>query len=59
VIEPGEGIGHEAKENKSGVAVATSRGRDAGIVAKAEPGEASLQVTAAVKTPRSSPCATS
>jgi hypothetical protein len=47
VIEPGEGIGHEATENKSGVAVATSRGRDAGIVARAEPGEASVQGTAA------------
>jgi hypothetical protein len=48
VLEPGEGMGHEAKENKSGVAVATSRGRDEGIVARAEPGEASVQVTAAV-----------
>ncbi len=43
MIEPGEGIWHEAKEHRSGVAVATSRGRDAGIVSKAEPGEASVQ----------------
>jgi hypothetical protein len=49
VIEPGEGVGHEARETHSGVAVATSRGRDAGIVARAEPGEASAQVTAAVR----------
>jgi hypothetical protein len=51
VIEPGKGIGREVKEHHSGVAVATSRGRDAGIVAKAEPGEASVQVTAAVLGP--------
>jgi hypothetical protein len=57
VIEPGEAIGPEAKENKSGVAVATSRGRYAGIVATAEPDEASVQVTAAVtsRACRSSP----
>jgi alpha-D-ribose 1-methylphosphonate 5-phosphate C-P lyase len=48
VIEPGDGVGREAKEHRSGVAVATSRGRDAGIVSKAEPGEASVQLTAAV-----------
>jgi hypothetical protein len=50
VIEPGDGIWHEAKEPRSGVAVATSRGRDAGIVAKTEPGEASVQVISAVIT---------
>jgi hypothetical protein len=47
VIEPGDGIGREAKEHNSGVAVGTSRGRDAGIVAEAEPAEASVQLTAA------------
>jgi hypothetical protein len=39
LIEPGEGIGPEAKENRSGVAVATSRGRDAGIGPKTKPGD--------------------
>ena len=52
VIEPGEGIWHEAKEHRSGVAVATSRGRDAGIVSKTEPGKASVQVISAVSRPR-------
>jgi hypothetical protein len=48
VIQPGDGIGREAREHRSGVAVATSRGRDAGIVSKTEPGEASVRRTAAV-----------
>jgi hypothetical protein len=52
VIEPGEGIWHEATEHRSGVAVATSRARDAGIVSKTEPGEASVQVISAVKDAR-------
>jgi hypothetical protein len=47
VFEPGESIGHDARENRSGVAVVTSGGRDRGMVSKAGPGEASVQVTAA------------
>jgi hypothetical protein len=43
VIESGEGMGHE-----SGVAAATSRGRDAGIGPRTRPGEAAVQATAAV-----------
>jgi hypothetical protein len=49
VLEPGDGIGREAREHRNGVAVATSRGRDAGIASKAEPGEASVHLTAAVR----------
>lgn len=38
----------KAQENRTGVSVATSRGRDPGTVSKPEPGEASVQMTAAV-----------
>jgi hypothetical protein len=48
VIEPGEGIGHAARENRSGLAFATSRERDAGFVSRTEPDEASVQVISAV-----------
>jgi multidrug efflux pump subunit AcrA (membrane-fusion protein) len=47
VIEPGAGSGHEPRENKSGVAVAPPRERDAGIVSRDGQGEASVPVTAA------------
>jgi hypothetical protein len=39
LIDAGEGIGPEATESRSGVAVATSRGRDAGIGPKSKPGD--------------------
>lgn len=45
VFEPGAGIRHEAKDRRSGVAIATSRGR--GIAAKTKPG-AALQVASPV-----------
>jgi hypothetical protein len=48
LIEQGEGIGHKARVNRTGAAVATSRRRDAGIVSRAEPGDASVRATAAV-----------
>lgn len=47
VIESSEGMGHEATEHRSGVAVAPSRGRDAEVVSTTDPGEASIQVVSA------------
>ena len=51
LIEPGAGISGEPKEHRRRVAVATCRGRDAGIAGKTKPGEASTQVIPAVMRP--------
>ncbi|OGQ10295.1 MAG: hypothetical protein A2138_21190 [Deltaproteobacteria bacterium RBG_16_71_12] len=49
LIELGAVVSGEPKEHRRRVAIATCRGRDAGIAGKTKPGEASTQVIPAVK----------